>query len=292
MRQKNIKEKLHSLSLPKLTTLLILFVLFIGFTFHFIISSSTANMSKNIETYADDENLLLSEVRKIIHDPTISRAVTDRIVVPLDRSFEPKDLDHVLELDLYISESDDVNFEDLLKLKGLYALSISSEKNIDLSDLVLNNLTNLDLHEYSSNKADWKLPNAPNLKSLHIFSDFLSIPSFIETMSNFSTLEELSLSPNNRNSVNYEDLSFLTQFSSLKSLYLFDINVESFDGIEDLKSLNSITFWNGKISNISAFLKSESLNDIYLLHPGTSDENIQTLRNHFGDKISIEIDNE
>lgn len=292
MRQKNIKEKLHSLSLSKLTTLLILFVLFIGFTFHLIISSSTANMSKNIKNYADDENLLLSEVRKIIHDPTISRAAADRIVVPLDRNFEPKDLDHVAQLELHIYSSSNVNFDELEKLNGLYALKLSSKKNVDLSNLTLNNLADLNLHGYSSNTVDWKLPNAPNLKRLHISSAFLSNPSFIENLSTYHNLEELSLASYNRNSVNYKDLSFLTKFPSLNYLFILGINVESFDGIENLQNLSSIDFWDGKITNISALLKSKSLNDVDFLHPKTSDENIQTLKNHFGDKISIEIENE
>ena len=254
---------------------------------HFGKKIELLNSGRDID-FIENEIYLYTEVNKIISDPKISKAVAKQIVVPSYRDFEPKDLDHVIILELDVSESDNINFTELEKLKGLDSLSIRSKKDLDLSNITLNNLTKLSLHDCSSNGLKLIPPKSPNLTDFRfIFSGLAD--DCIKNISHYDKLKTLDITAYQHDIIHYENLSFLTNCPDLEKLFIRNINIDSFDGIERLKNLNRIDVEYSTIDDISALLKLETIDDIDFYETSISDENIQKLKKHFGDKIYIKI---
>lgn len=212
------------------------------------------------------------------------------------QDFDESDLKKLTNLNLRIHSSDNINFESLNKFTELEVLSIISDRDIDLSDINSPKLKYLSIINFSDNLIDWVLPKSQSLEDLYLSSYQKIDLEFIKSLNSYENLKILTInhlsSFYKSLSYHYDDCSFLSKYPCIEDLSFICSNFKSLDGIENMKNLNNISFTLVQIDDISALLKLNNIDTISMINVSISDENIQTLKNHFGDKISIEIDNE
>lgn len=275
MYNNDSNSKFNSMSLPKLSAIIIVFsIAIIGLIFY--INSQKLN-------------------DPLLGDRALRAAIMDEFY-PEDKEYLTLN-DSLLEvftsLELDLSKFDITSFEGLNKMSNLDYLDIKTNRDLDLSNVDLPNLSKLRLSINSNEVADITLPDSNILERLIVSSDRLFIdPSFIDSLNNYDQLKILEIKnpyfKRRDDESIYENCSFLAKYPSIKDLDLKYSDIKSLDGIENLKKLAYIRFHDCSIEDASALLKLDNIISLDMTDVSISDEQIKQLEEHFGQRLDID----
>lgn len=177
------------------------------------------------------------------------------------------------------SGSDDVFYRSTTKYEILDYYTINEQKySLDTESLVLSDIDDIDIKSIAclSNLKELSisgtnitditpLEKLKNLKSLSIHSNQLSNIDTIKTMQN---LESLSIGGENHSGMGthgvLKDISSIQNLTKLKSLTIYDCNVENIECIGRLKMLQSLLIFKTKIKDISPLSELHFVEYLYL----------------------------
>jgi hypothetical protein len=263
------------MSLPKLSAIIIVFsIAIIGLTFY--INSQKLN-------------------DPLLGDRALRAAIMDEFY-PEDKEYLTLN-DSLLEvftsLELDLSKFDITSFEGLNKMSSLDYLDIKTNRDLDLSNVDLPNLSKLRLSINSNEVANITLPDSNILERLIVSSDRLFIdPSFIDSLNNYDQLKILEIKnpyfKRRDDESIYENCSFLAKYPSIKDLDLKYSDIKSLDGIENLNKLAYIRFHDCSIEDASALLKLDNIISLDMTDVSISEEQIKQLEEHFGQRLDID----
>lgn len=190
------------------------------------------------------------------------------------------------------SGSDNVFYRSTTKYEILDYYSINDQKySMDTESLVLSDIDDIDIKSIAflcnlkelsisgTNITDIKpLENLKNLKSLSIHSNQLSDIDPIKTMQN---LESLSIGGENHSGMGthgaLKDISPIQNLTKLKSLTIYDCDVDNIECIGQLKMLQSLLIFKTEIKDISPLSELHFVEYLYLHR--NKIEDISTLYN-------------
>lgn len=275
MYSNDSNSKFNSMSLPKLSAIIIVFsIAIIGLTFY--INSQKLN-------------------DPLLGDRALRAAIMDEFY-PEDKEYLTLN-DSLLEvftsLELDLSKFDITSFEGLNKMSSLDYLDIKTNRDLDLSNVDLPNLSKLRLSINSNEVANITLPDSNILERLIVSSDRLFIdPSFIDSLNNYDQLKILEIKnpyfKRRDDESIYENCSFLAKYPSIKDLDLKYSDIKSLDGIENLNKLAYIRFHDCSIEDASALLKLDNIISLDMTDVSISEEQIKQLEEHFGQRLDID----
>ncbi|MCT4660579.1 MAG: hypothetical protein N4A40_01865 [Tissierellales bacterium] len=275
MYNNDSNSKFNSMSLPKLSAIIIIFsIAIIGLTFY--INSQKLN-------------------DPLLGDRALRAAIMDEFY-PEDKEYLTLN-DSLLEvftsLELDLSKFDITSFEGLNKMSSLDYLDIKTNRDLDLSNVDLPNLSKLRLSINSNEVANITLPDSNILERLIVSSDRLFIdPSFIDSLNNYDQLKILEIKnpyfKRRDDESIYENCSFLAKYPSIKDLDLKYSDIKSLDGIENLNKLAYIRFHDCSIEDASALLKLDNIISLDMTDVSISEEQIKQLEEHFGQRLDID----